>query len=98
MQETATAEALITYGELARRIKALPYAPNSRALTDLLCKISQAENVAERGMLSVVVVRKDRGLPGEGFFDLARKLGFSIEDQRDFWERERAKVYEVWTE
>lgn len=97
MEETAQAGTVITYGELAERIEAVSYAPNSRGLTDQLCAISRAENHAGRGMLSAVVIRKDRKKPGTGFFDLAQDLGREYSDEREFWEEELESVYDAWS-
>ncbi len=47
-------------------------------------------------MLSAVVVRKEDGLPGQGFFDLAKDLGRSVTDQDAFWINEVRKVYSYW--
>jgi hypothetical protein len=96
MKEAARGETVVTYGQLVERIDARSFTPNHPALTELLCSISTAENRAGRGMLSAVVVRGDTGLPGDGFFKLAGKLGFKYEDERAFWEQERAKVYVAW--
>jgi len=51
------------------------------------------------GTLSAIVVRANGG-PGKGFFTLARSLGKlqsdSIEEERRFWEEEKAAVYATW--
>ena len=96
MEATAKAETVITYGELAERIEAVSYAPNSPGLTDQLCAISRAENHAGRGMLSAVVIRKDSKKPGTGFFQLARALNREYHHEREFWKGELAKVHDAW--
>ncbi len=52
--------------------------------------------------MSALVVRADTGIPGDGFFVLARQLGrleenATEEQQREFWENERDQVYETWS-
>ena len=51
-------------------------------------------------MLSAIAVGVS-GLPGQGFFKLARNLdrlpdGASDEDERRFWEGEKQAVYRAW--
>jgi hypothetical protein len=50
-------------------------------------------------MLSAVVVDVN-GIPGEGFFTLARALGklarTDKRTERAFWEHEKDAVYELW--
>ena len=46
-------------------------------------------------MLSAVVVRKgEEEIPGRGFFNLAKSLGYDMKNRREFWKTERDKVYE----
>ena len=43
-------------------------------------------------MLSVIVVKKDTGIPGKGFFTLANELGrYDGRDEISFFERECKK-------
>ena len=89
----------LTYNELARQITSLRLEADSVALRQLLSEISVAEDVAGRGMLSVVVVHQgeDR-LPGHGFFTLARGLRRDTNDQQKCWAVELGKVRAVWRE
>jgi len=64
----------MTYEDLAGRIDAQRYAPNGTPFTELLCEISRATLKMDRGLLSAVVVRKDRRIPGDGFFELLRGM------------------------
>ena len=92
-----TAKGTITYNELARRIASLRLAPDSPTLRELIGEISFAEDAAGRGMLSVVVIHQGGdGLPGHGFFTLARGLGRDISDQKKLWATELARVQEAW--
>jgi len=70
----------------------------------MLGEISEDEHnqTPRRPMLSALVVRTDTGIPGDGFFVLARQLGkleenATEEQQREFWENERDQVYETWS-
>ena len=59
----------------------------------MLGEISEEEDAAARGMLSVLVVHKGGDLmPGPGFFDLAASLGRNTTDRLKFWAEEFADV------
>jgi hypothetical protein len=53
-----------------------------------------------RPMLGSVVVRKDTGMPGDGYFRGACRLGQfeadSKKDKRAFWAEELERVYDCW--
>ena len=90
----------ITYQEVAMLMD-LPLRGNymGSEVGQILGAISQEEHDRGRPMLSAVAVGSS-GIPGEGFFVLARDLGAEFEDtpdgKRKFWEEERVKVYEIW--
>ncbi len=71
----------------------------SKEVGQMLGEISQNEVRQKRPMLSAIVVGT-RGIPGKGFFELAKMLGKctsdSKEEQKDFWEKEKKAVYETW--
>ena len=90
-------EDTIFYSELVRKVLIINIEANSYALAAMLGKISTAENVAGRGMLSAVVVRKENKRPGKGFFELARILGRDVSDEETFWVNEIKKVYSSWS-
>lgn len=65
----------------------------------MLGEISEDEMNQGRPMLSAIVVGVS-GLPGSGFFTLAREFGKlqadSKEEQHRFWEEEKTAVYTAW--
>ena len=69
----------ITYGALAGNITSCQLEHDSQELHALLGEISEQESRSGRGMLSVLVVRKDNGYPGKGFFTCAQGLGYTID-------------------
>ena len=92
-----SAKGTMTYNELASRITGLRLEPDSLALRELLGEISAAEDMAGRGMLSVVVVHQGQDcLPGHGFFTLAQGFGRDTSNKEKLWEAEFARVREVW--
>jgi hypothetical protein len=75
--------------------------PASRHLADelapVLDEINRAENAEGRPLLAAVVIIKETGLPGAGFFAYARELGLHTgSDDRAFWESELQRVHDFW--
>ncbi len=91
----------ITYGkEIAEIMGLLPSGDYMAKETgQILGEISEYEHLHNRPLLSAVVVRGDKKMPGEGFFTLARELG-ELEEKMDewtFWKRELKGVYDTWS-
>lgn len=96
--ERAKARDLISYSELAAQIKSIQIRPESYAFAAMLGEISTEEDMAGRGMLSVIVIHKSGDIkPGPGFFELAKELGRDTSDVDACWVAELKKVYEYWS-
>ncbi len=95
--ERACLRGMIPYSDLASRIEAIRMEPDSFALAHMLGEISQEEDAAGRGMLSVIVVHKIGDMqPGPGFFQLAKKLGRDLSDKTTCWVEELHRVHGYW--
>lgn len=77
--EKALAKQNITYSVLAANINSCHLEHDSPELHGILGEISEQEYQNKRGMLSVLVVRKDNNFPGKGFFTCAQGLGYDID-------------------
>ena len=89
---------MIPYGDLVRQVKAIRLEPTSAALAVMLGEISEDEDAAGRGMLTVIVVHKTGDMqPGPGFFDLAERLGRNTSDIVKCWIEELKKVHAHWS-
>lgn len=91
----------ICYSELANKIIAISLEAHDPRLAHLLGEISSEENTADRGMLSVFVVHKGGDeRPGNGFFKLAKTLGYNIgrkaSEKDKFWQDQRKMVIQSW--
>lgn len=88
----------VTYQEIAKLI-GLPLQGNhmGKEIGQLLGEISEDEVIRGRHMLSAVAVNT-QGLPGPGFFVLAKDLGKLTdgEDEKKFWRSECVALYETW--
>jgi hypothetical protein len=98
MIEAARRGTTLFYSQLVGQIESITFTPHDFNLFHLLGQISTCENESGRGMLSVVVVRKQDGLPGQGFFDLARDLGRDTSDPDRFFVAELGRVLHSWQE
>ncbi len=76
--ETARRRGTIGYGRLARKIRSTVGLPglegHDRRLHDALDILSTYSYEDQGLLLSVVVVREDDGMPGPGFYYLAREV------------------------
>jgi hypothetical protein len=96
--ERARLRGMIPYSDLVSRIETIRMEPDSFALAHMLGEISEAEDAAGRGMLSVIVVHKDGDMqPGPGFFQLAKKLGRNTSDKTTCWVEELRRVHGHWS-
>ncbi len=91
----------VTYKEVATILGIhTPGNHMGREVGQVLGEISEDEHMAGRPMLSAVVERVD-GVPGEGFFALARRLGKLLVTDASgevrFWLDEREKVFQMWS-
>lgn len=87
----------VTYQEIAKMM-GIPLSGNnmSRQVGQILGEISEDEVANGRPMLSVIAVGVN-GLPGAGFYSLARGLGrLTDQSEEEFWEAEKKAVYEAW--
>ncbi|HEY1939320.1 MAG TPA: hypothetical protein VGJ33_15420 [Candidatus Angelobacter sp.] len=83
----------ISYSDLAQRVTGICFDPHDRVFHFMLGQISEEEDAAGRGMLSVLVVHKGGdGMPGAGFWDLAKQMGKDTRNKIDFWVRETQEV------
>ena len=87
----------ITYSEVVQQVHTIQLQPDSQGFHHMLGEISEDENFAGRGMLSAIVVLKETGLPGKGFFTLAEKLDRTVSDSYSFWIDELKTVYSYWS-
>ena len=99
LKEIAHAESLITYQEVGSLVGLDMHDPGDRVIiAQLLDNINVEEvTVHQRPMLSAVVVRKEDGIPGPGFFKCAKKLGrYMVGPELEFYCKELQRVYDAW--
>lgn len=84
-----------TYSGLCDDVTAIRLRPYSFAMVAFLDEICDEEDAAHGTVLASLVTRKDTGMPGEGYFRHASRVGRDVSDRRTFWEQEVARVYDV---
>lgn len=93
VERVARQRGTITYGELAREIEVMSLAPNGKLLEGILTQVARREDAQGRGLLSIVVVNKEDGMPGDGFFALARDRGYQFDSDEEFFRDHLEVVY-----
>lgn len=93
MLERARAGATITYAELAQAVSETGFRPRSWALMALLGEVCDCEDPVHDVWVASLVVRKDTGMPGDGYFAYAERAGLDVSDREAFWRR---RVQQVW--
>lgn len=94
----AKLQTTITYGELATQLTTISPHPGSYAFHALLRIVCKSEREAQRGNLCAVVVSKAHGMPGQGFFKMLMKQGYDCTDTKACWEKELARLYDIWAD
>lgn len=96
LKETARKGGIVHYSDIAPLVKLDMANPADRnEIGKILGDISLEEHEEGRPLLSVVVVSKSSGMPGQGFFDLAKELGLYDGKAHDkFFYQELRKVHE----
>lgn len=93
MLSRARARETITYAELAQAVSETGFRPRSWALMALLGEVCRDEDPVHGVWTASLVVRKDTGMPGDGYFGYAEREGFDVSDKAAFW---REHVQQVW--
>jgi hypothetical protein len=85
-----------TYSGLCDAVTAIHLRPYSFAIVAFLNEICTEEDAAHGVMMASLVVRKDTGIPGDGYFRHAGRLGRDISDREAFWRSEAQRVWEAY--
>ena len=96
MIEQARARQTIPYSELAMRVPTAYLHPRSFQFASLLQEIGREEIEAGRGVLPAVVVRKDSGMPGGGYFGSTACMGHESAELEAWWRDDLETLYAYW--
>jgi len=97
---SAKGREVVHYADLAKAVGREMKGPNWAAhIGRILGRISSTEAEAGRPLLSVIVVSRDTGRPGGGFYNLGQELHLVEpgEDEDVFVGRQTERVYDYWS-
>jgi hypothetical protein len=96
--EVASARSITNYTEVGEIAGLNMESPADRnQIAAILDEINIYEDQQGHPMLSAVVVRLDKNMPGAGFFECARQLGrYQGSDDLVFWAHELTEVHHHW--
>ncbi len=102
LKRVARSKSVITYSDIAPLVGVdIRTSLGRRGIGRLIAEVCAHEVAHGRPMLGSVVVRKDTGMPGDGYFKGASHLGQfeadSRKDKRSFWAEELEKVHDYWS-
>lgn len=97
LQARARERSTITYGELCREVTAVGLKPRSWAIMGFLNEICTEADARYGIMLASLVVRQATGLPGNGYFRNAARLGRDVSDPEAYWRSEVERIYAVFS-
>jgi hypothetical protein len=96
MVELAKSGQTISYSELCAMLKTAYLHYHSPMLTTLLIEIGSEEAQAGRPILPAVVVGKQSGIPGLGYFKVA--IGEAeIADPQAHWQNDLQQLFDYWS-
>ena len=86
----------IAYSELAAQLQTAYIHYRAPAFDRILQELCEDETAAGRPVLGVLVVNKQTGRCGAGFFKWAGLHGFDVSDPEEFWQSEFQRVCDYW--
>lgn len=97
--EVARDQGYRRYREIGERFALDMNRPEDRnEISRLLDEVSEYEASQGNPLLSAVVIHADDNMPGNGFFEMAQRMGrFSDGDRLEFWLREIRAVHDFWS-
>ena len=88
----------IAYSELALRVQTVGIHHRAPAFAQILQELCADEIAAERPILGVLVVNKQTGICGAGFFKWCAAQGYDVREPEQFWQAEYERVCDYWSE
>lgn len=88
----------ISYSDLAVQLRTATLHHRAPAFHALLREVCRDEMAQGRPSLGVLVVRKQTGLCGAGFFKFAAASGEDVSDPERYWQMEFDRVCGFWSD
>ena len=97
LEHVARERGTITYAEICREVESIQLKPRSWAIMAFLNEICTEADARHGIMLASLVVRRDTGMPGTGYFRNAARLGRDVADPEAYWRSEIERIYDVYS-
>lgn len=103
LRQVAHGEGTTYYGDLCaemNKVGVITLEPHGAPLAGLLGQINVMEHDQNRPLLSAVVLSKETGVPGVGFWNISEQMGIDVggtDEERDrFWVKALGACYAYW--
>jgi hypothetical protein len=103
LRQVAHDQGTTYYGDLCaemKRVGVISLEPHGTPLAGLLGQINVVENDQNRPLLSAVVLSKETGAPGVGFWNISEQMGIDVgrtTDERErFWLESLRACHDYW--
>ena len=95
LESRARARQTIAYSELCDCIRSVRLRPYSWGVTALLCEVTSEQDIARGVSLAALVVRRDTGMPGDGYFTVG---GYPVapEARETAWREDARRVWDAY--
>ena len=87
----------IAYSELAAQLKTAYIHYRAPVFGQILREIGSEDEEADRPMLATLVVNKQLGIPGAGYFKHAAAQGHDVSDPEVYWRQELERLHDYWS-
>ena len=87
----------MTYTELAESLHTVYLHPHSYLFAHLMREVCREEEAKGHGMLCALVVSKQTGMPGGGYFRLAALRGLDPSDLDAMWRQDLESLFSIWS-
>lgn len=94
----ARQRSMTTYAGLCAEVDAVRLRPYSFAMVAFLDQICREDDSRHGIILATLVTRRDTGMPGEGYFQCAARMGCDLSDREAFWREQADLVFAVWAD
>jgi len=95
--EAAVGRKTVTYGHLMKKFGVSRGSGRGNTVVGSLDEIDRVERAAGAPGFAAIVVRKDTGYPGQGFFAGERKSGSRLTpEEKEYADREKERIWSYY--
>lgn len=87
----------VCYSDLAAMLKTASVHHRAPAFHHLLDEMCREDEARGHAILASLVVRKDSGIPGAGYFTIAASEGADVSDPVAYWREQFEQACDYWS-